>query len=97
MRFLLVLALFGAPTFVLAQANCAERQVVVERLETGFGEIFAGGGLQTSSQIIEIWASEERGTWTVLVTRADGVSCIMASGTDWREGLPAEKVRGIPG
>ena len=88
MRNLIILALMAAPGIALAQANCAERDVVVDKLETGYGEEFAGGGLQSSSRIIEVWASEDRGTWTILMTRADGTSCIMASGTDWRKGLP---------
>ena len=88
MRILTTLALVAVPGPLLAQVNCAERDAVVDRLETGYGETFAGGGLQSSSQIIEVWASEDQGTWTILMTRPDGMSCIMASGTDWRKGLP---------
>ena len=79
----------------LAQTNCAERETVVDQLEAGYGEVFAGGGLQTARQIIEVWASEEKGTWTILMTTADGQSCVMASGTDWRKGLP--QLKGVAG
>jgi hypothetical protein len=95
MRYLIALALAGAPTVALAQGNCAERDSVVDRLEAGYGEEFTGGGLQNARRIIEVWASEEQGTWTILMTTADGKSCVMASGTDWRKGLPEAK--GIPG
>ena len=80
-----------------ASQNCAARELVVDRLESGYGEAFAGGGLQDSTRILEVWASEEEGTWTILMTRADGTSCVVASGTDWREGLPEERVSGVPG
>ena len=84
------------PASLHAQSNCAERDTVVEKLETGYGEEFAGGGLQNSKNIFEVWFSEEKGTWTILLTRADGTSCIMASGTNWRESLPSS-ANGIPG
>ena len=85
------------PASLHAQSNCAERDTVVEKLETGYGEEFAGGGLQNSKNIFEVWFSEEKGTWTILLTRADGTSCIMASGTNWRESLPSQnKADGTP-
>lgn len=91
MRFLIALLLAGAPTVVLAQANCAERDAIVGRLEASYGEEFTGGGMQNARRIIEVWASEEEGTWTILMTYASGRTCIMASGTDWRKGLPQAK------
>lgn len=86
-----------APATLQAQTNCAARDSVVRSLEASYGEVFAGGGVQNAQRIFEVWHSEEKGTWTILMTRADGKSCIMASGTNWREGdgIPAQK--GIPG
>ena len=80
-----------APTALFAPTNCAERNSVVEKLEASYGEAFAGGGLQNANHVFEVWFSEEKGTWTILMTRADGVSCIMASGTNWREAMPGLK------
>lgn len=92
-RFLSGTTLVAAllPAAVEAQTNCAARDMVVEKLETGYGESFAGGGLQNATSVFEVWFSEEKGTWTILMTRADGLSCIMASGTNWREGIPGLK------
>jgi hypothetical protein len=85
------------PSALNAQATCATRATLIEKLETGYGEAFAGGGLQNSTSIFEVWFSEEKGTWTILMTRADGTSCIMASGTNWREALPSQKIaKGTP-
>lgn len=98
-RFLAGLTVLAAlvPATLHAQTNCAARDTVVEKLASGYGEVFSGGGLQNSSSIFEVWHSEEQGTWTILLTRADGTSCIMASGTNWRDALPSkEKVRGTP-
>lgn len=85
------------PAALHAQTNCAARDTVIEKLASGYGEVFSGGGLQNSSAIFELWHSEEQGTWTILLTRADGTSCIMASGTNWRDALPAkQKAKGTP-
>ena len=92
-RILISLTLVAAflPTTIQAQATCAERSMVVEKLEGRYGEVFAGGGLQNSSSVFEVWFSEEKGTWTILMTRPNGMSCIMASGTNWHEAGPALK------
>ena len=79
------------PTALHAQNNCANRDLVIEKLEANYGETFAGGGLQNSNRVFEVWFSEEKGTWTILMTRADGVTCIMASGTNWRDAGPSLK------
>ncbi|MEO1537463.1 MAG: hypothetical protein AAFR73_07000 [Pseudomonadota bacterium] len=85
------------PAALHAQGTCFERDALVENLETRYGETFAGGGLQNAKSILEIWFSEERGTWTVLMTRADGKSCIMASGTNWRDPGDVKLPVGVPG
>jgi len=92
-RILTGLTLLAAlvPTALSAQTNCAERTTVVAKLETSYGEEFAGGGLQNANHVFEVWFSDEKGTWTILMTRADGMTCIMASGTNWREAMPGLK------
>lgn len=94
----LLLAAALIPAAASAQTNCAAREKVVQNLESGYGEAFAGGGLRNAQQIFEVWFSQEKGTWTILLTRADGVSCIMATGTNWREAdMSVAPAMGIPG
>ena len=76
----------------LAQVSCAPRDNIVTKLENTYGESRTGAGLKGTTSIYEIWASEDSGTWTILLTNPDGVSCIMASGEYWRD-LP--KIRSI--
>ncbi len=67
-------------------ANCALRADVVERLESKYSEALTAGGLQGNKNIqtmVEVWASEKTGTFTVILTNAQGVSCIVATGTDF--------------
>ena len=76
--------------------HCADRSTITERLKSGYGEEFAGGGLRNSDSIFEVWMSDASGTWTILMTTPDGKSCVLAAGTDWRDALPA-KPEGLPG
>ncbi|KAA0913260.1 hypothetical protein [Aquicoccus porphyridii] len=88
--------IFGAaalapPSPALAQiAACLPRDVLVTRLEERHKEHLAGGGLQSPQRLIEIWASEETGSFTVFVTRPNGISCILATGQHWRGPDPAK-------
>ncbi len=63
-----------------AQQGCAPREMVLERLVSRYGEVRQGVGLGGNSSIIEIFASDETGTWTITVTSVDGVTCVVTSG-----------------
>ena len=85
--FLLAMAL------PVAAENCAQRDAVATYLGDKFQESRTGAGFQDGAGIVEVWASPD-GTWTILLTRADGISCILAAGTHWQSmpmltGLPA--------
>ncbi len=80
-------------------ANCAQRDVVVERLQSKYSERLTAGGLQgaqMSMTMLEVWASPDTGTFTVLLTNANGVTCIVASGTDFFNDLKTATVLGTP-
>ena len=74
-------------------ASCAKREQVVERLKARYSESLTAGGLQasrTAQTIVEVWASEETGTFTVLLTTPEGMSCVVATGTDWFQAAEVE-------
>lgn len=74
---------------------CGERDAMVQRLERTYGEVQKGAGLVSGAQLLEVWGSDETGTWTVLMTGADGLSCVVAAGEAWRD-ITADLVRGDP-
>jgi hypothetical protein len=84
-HLLLATALLGttAAAPVHAQASCGQREEIVAVLAEKYRESHQASGLQTQSAMIEIWASPETGTWTILMTQASGVSCVVASGQSW--------------
>ncbi len=81
-------------TAAQAQTACGSRDVIVEKLDEKYGERRRGGGLSGPKGLIEIWASEETGTWTILKTTPNGLTCVMALGTAWQDDVVVERVAG---
>lgn len=77
----------------IAGGNCAPRDMVVERLAEGFGETRQSVGLGANNAVVEVFASEVSGTWTITVTMPNGLTCLVASGQAYEElaeALPAK-------
>jgi len=66
-------------------SNCAKRAVVVERLQDKYGESRQSVGLGRNHEMVEVFASNETGTWTILVSLPNGTSCLVASGESWEQ------------
>ncbi|KPN62742.1 hypothetical protein SAMN04488527_12818 [Aliiroseovarius crassostreae] len=71
-----------------AMPSCAPRPDLVEKLSGQYREGLVGGGLQNHKELLEVWSSPETGSFTILVTHANGVSCIVAAGRNWHGGTP---------
>jgi len=73
--------------------NCAERGVIVERLASQYGESRQAIGMAGDRQVVEVFASLETGSWTILVTTTSGIACLVAAGQHFEhlnEPLPGE-------
>jgi hypothetical protein len=84
LRALMTASLLLSAGSAAAQSVCAPRDQIVQRLAEKYGETRKGYGLQNAKVIVELYASEETGTWTLIATRSDGMSCAMAVGKAWR-------------
>lgn len=60
--------------------SCAPRPAVVERLSESYGESQQAFGIDGGGQVVETFANLETGSWSVIVTRPGGLSCLVASG-----------------
>ena len=76
---LALVAAFAAPA--VEAANCAQRDAVVKRLETKYSEKLIARGLQSKTALMELFGSPDTGTFTVLITNPNGVSCGVGAGT----------------
>ena len=72
--------------------NCAPRDAVVERLARSYGETRQAMGLGANNAVIEVFASDKSGSWTITMTGTNGITCLVASGQAFEamaESLPA--------
>lgn len=89
-------ALYLATTTDLAaqaRNNCAPRDAVIERLAEGYGETRQSIGLGANNAVVEVFASDETGSWTITVTAPGGLTCLVASGQSFEavtDPLPAK-------
>ena len=63
-----------------AQAVCGKRTDIVKQLEKKYGETRKSVGVQQGRGVVEVYASEKTGSWTILVTNPRGMTCLMAAG-----------------
>ena len=87
-----ILALAATAGFAQNTRNCAPRDTVVERLAQTYGEARQSMGLGANNAVVEVFASDNTGTWTITVTMANGLTCLVASGQAFEtlaEALPA--------
>ena len=91
---------FGGLVFAAHQAfaqsapHCAERGVVVAELASLYGETRQGLGLSADRAVMEIFASADTGSWTITLTTANGLTCLVASGDNYE---PVSEVAPAPG
>jgi hypothetical protein len=80
---------FGAP-------QCDARDRVVTMLGERYGETRRSVGVAGENAVMELFAAEDTGTWTITMTLPDGQMCLMASGAGYEtvtEKLPARGSR----
>lgn len=82
---LTALVLVAAPA--AADARCVQRDVAVAQLADRHGEHPRARGLSPGPVMVELFVSPS-GSWTMMITRGDGLSCPLAAGHEM-EMLPA--------
>ncbi|KPA21667.1 hypothetical protein shim_23740 [Shimia sp. SK013] len=85
--------LIMAATHSEAQENCAARDTVLAHLAERYGETRQAIGIAQQGAVIEVFASETSGSWTITVTSPSGDTCLVASGQayeDLAEALPSQ-------
>ena len=76
--------------------NCAERNNVIASLGEKYGETRRSVGLDQNNRVVELYASETTGTWTLLLTLPDGRTCLMAAGDAFQATNPMAQPTGEP-
>jgi hypothetical protein len=93
-RLLLIAALFASPISAQAQGpQCAQRDQVMDLLAKKYGETRQGMGVADNNAVMEVFASQTTGSWTITVSSPDGIMCLVASGQGYEamaDELPAK-------
>jgi hypothetical protein len=87
---LLALTIATSTSAAHAQNACLKRADLVKYLGDKYGEFPAGRGLAGTSAMIEVYASES-GTFSIVSTHVNGVSCIVGAGQNWEKLDPPPK------
>jgi hypothetical protein len=80
---------FGAP-------QCDTRDRVVGLLADRYGETRRSVGIAGESAVMELFAADDTGTWTITMTLPDGRMCLMASGSGFETVVEQLPARGQP-
>ena len=97
-RTLFTLSLGFAGLILATQAGysapqCGQRPQVLDHLGQQYGESRRGMGVAGNNTVMELFASASTGSWTIIVTMPDGMSCLVATGLGYEsvaEELPAK-------
>ncbi len=84
----LVIALWSFPASAQQQPPCVKRADFLKHLEANFKEAPVAMGLTTGGGLLEVVVSRN-GSWTIIVTTPNGISCGVASVESWESVLEA--------
>lgn len=73
------MGLMIAPAYA---ARCNTRPAIIKFLADKYSEAPVKIGITSKGYVLEVLASES-GSWTIIITRPNGISCYMASGRAW--------------
>lgn len=81
MRFAIILVMLLAFP-AQAQQACGPRDAIVTRLSDVYKETRQASGIAANGNLVEIFVATS-GTWTIMVSRPGGHSCVVAVGNHW--------------
>ena len=81
---LLPVSLLVTPLHAQGPPTCAERQQLLTFLDRNFNEKPTAVGVTADGQLLEV-LSNPSGSWTLVLTRPGGLSCMISSGQGWRQ------------
>jgi hypothetical protein len=77
-------ALIASTAMAQAQPQCNERDNVLALLAKKYKETPIAAGVTNTGGLVEVLTDIKSGTWTIIVTTPQGMSCLVAAGEGWR-------------
>ncbi|MBW6507026.1 MAG: hypothetical protein K0B00_09775 [Rhodobacteraceae bacterium] len=72
--------ILAAPQVQAAPASCGPRAQVLAEIAVRHGQSRRAVGLASTQVVVEIFASDATGRWTITLTLPTGLTCMLASG-----------------
>lgn len=86
-------AVFLSPAHGQPLRECGEHSSMVVRLLTAYGEQLVAIGVGSGNVLVEVFASEDGRTWSILVVQPTGIACLLAAGEHWQDNREPEGER----
>lgn len=83
-----VLAAVSSPA-AAQSVPCASHADALRHLEDKYAETVAAVGLSSNGALVQVVASKDGATWTILVTLPRRPTCMILGGQNWRIVPPA--------
>ena len=77
-------ALIASTAMAQAQPQCNKRDNVLALLAKKYQETPIAAGVTNTGGLVEVLTDIKSGTWTIIVTTPQGMSCLVAAGEGWR-------------
>jgi len=73
-----------------ARQVCDKRTDVLTHLSKKYSEKPTAVGVTANGGIVELLSEKDGKTWTLIVTMPNGISCLIAAGSDWVTSTPKQ-------
>lgn len=78
-------ALAASASAAQAQPQCYEHGKVLDQFLKSYKEVPIAAGLTGDGRMLEVLSSGDTGTWTIVLSRPNGVTCVVMAGEAWRK------------
>ena len=68
-----------------AQPQCNTRDSILRQLSEKYDETPVASGITHNGGLMEVFATKDGGTWSIVITSPGGWSCLLAAGEGWRQ------------
>ena len=84
----LAMSIVSMAALAQPQPQCDERDKVLGMLAQKYQETPIAAGVTNKGGLVEVLTNTKGGTWTIIVTTPQGMSCLVAYGEGWRSMNP---------
>jgi hypothetical protein len=70
---------------------CFRYADVTRQLQGAYAETPISLGIQSNGNLLQVFASADTGSWTIVSTTPDGMACVLAAGNNWESVAPARR------